>query len=130
MVYRQIQLVEKSKKAQTSFVIHIMAYYYIKFSKQHYPSWHIKITAKFKTSHLLHYCCSGSSFSGSSSSSSFSSSSSGGSAGIGGGKGVFIGLNWGNISDLRPGLGLSHSCQYIYIQKSISLSIWMTTIRE
>ncbi|RXI05879.1 hypothetical protein DVH24_017921 [Malus domestica] len=53
----------------------------------------------------------------SSSSSSFfsssSSSSSGGSYGIGGGRGVFIGLNCGKMSGLRPGFGLSHSCNTI-----------------
>ncbi|CAL1414429.1 unnamed protein product [Linum trigynum] len=56
-------------------------------------------------------------FSSPSSSSSFflspsssSSSSGGGSYGSGGGIGVFIGLNWGNMSGLRPGFGLSHSC--------------------
>ena len=47
---------------------------------------------------------------------------------IGGGKGVFIGLNLGNISGLRPGFGLSHSCQsmnvcmYSTIYQMIQLS--------
>jgi hypothetical protein len=41
--------------------------------------------------------------------SSSSSSSSGGSAGNGCGSGVFIGLNWGKMSGLRPGRGRSHS---------------------